>query len=271
MPCNHHACIFALRNCLRFAALVLILALVPVAGQAQSQGTQQNPDRDAAAVNVMRQAIEAMGGQSVSSAALSGTMTLGTEGQTTKSIVIKIAGREMRVEVKSSGDQWVYVTGMGNPGRVSNGIAEQVPPRQARALAPFYVPGAVLASQLSSPQFALTFIGAETRDGRSVVHVLTVDMSDDVGQEVSPQDWYFDPTTYLPVAAEYRFPHPYQTGKFGSAAIEFDQYQQVQGVMQPFKMTLRGAGPPRAIVLSAVSLNAGTSAADFAPVTGGGQ
>lgn len=257
---------------LRCALSVLLLILASATALPQSGADQKpKPSRDPAAVAAIRQSLLSMGGQPVTSAVVSGTMAVGTDHKTTKAIVIKIAGREMRVEVQSGEDNYLYVTGTGTPGRVLNGKSEAVPPHQARALASFYVPSALLTRELADPLFALTYIGQETREGHGVLHIRTIDTSDEIGVQVSQQDWYFDLATYLPVAVQYRFPHPYQVGRFSKAVAEYDGFKQIQGTIQPLTIKMKGGGPPREIAVSTVLLNAGTSTIDFDPVAGGAR
>ena len=144
-------------------------------------------------------------------------------------------------------------------------------PPVSRATLPFHVPGLVLLNELNNPNYSMTYVGAETRNGALVVHIQSGDYSDSVGATVTPQDWYFDSASYLPIAVQYRVPDSVDATQFSTLTKDFSGWTQVNGVLVPsgFVNTMNGAS--RTITITSLVFNSGLSPTTFVLPAGGTQ
>ena len=104
----------------------------------------------------------------------------------------------------------------------------------------WFFPALTLTRVASSSSIAATYVGQETLNGQSVLHVSVsqippVATAPDVSimQHLTEMDFYLDPTTYLPVALSFNT-HPDQTELTDiSVQILFSNYQTFSGVQVP--------------------------------------
>ncbi len=93
----------------------------------------------------------------------------------------------------------------------------------------------------SSPNSVLSYVGAETRDGLSLIHVKVWQQLPSVSgssailpQHLSQMDFYMDPTTFLPVLTAFNI-HPDNNALLDiPTEIRYSNYQNVDGVLVPF-------------------------------------
>jgi hypothetical protein len=280
----------------RFGVLVSMLLLsVPVwAQQAQPQPNPPSPAppiptpgsvysppdlltaavRDAQALDVVRKALTAMGGPAISAIqdctvqaqsdaapgaqAMSGTMTW------------KMAGAEFRIDGPGPNGTASVMTGHGKPGMI-NGVATALQPYVIQAL---FVPVAiapVLAQELANSKMSLRFKDNETLGTTSVTVVTTALETDYPDNVVTPQTWYFDTSTGLPVRIDFRSPDTRNPNNFSSSAVDLSNYKAVSGVAYPFTVVSSVDGRTQIVfTVQSVVVNSGIPSTQF-DSTGGAQ
>lgn len=252
---------------LKGMSLILSLLFVNVGAIAQTE-------RDVAAIGIINNAIQALGGSAsvlqITDCTVQGSIQIGADASAPIGNFTFMASKNgFRYGVQfPNGEQKLFLSGTGTPVSYRNGVAHYPGSQVARAALPFYVPGFVLAAELANPNYSVTLVGQETRNGISVTHIHTVDTSDEEGSKVTHQDWYFDSTTSLPVAVEYRIPDDIDLMKFAPGSDEFSDYRPVNGVLVPFAIRASLGGSPKFITVSSVAFNTGISPLEF---TGGAQ
>ena len=244
-----------------------------VLAQTQQPSAGTNVQRDPQAVSVLQQAIVAMGTpkavaqvQSVivqgSSVPVSGSVD--PSGTVTMEDSFSSQGHEFRDALQSGAATQIFASGHGIPGMNSHGRTKNFPPQMANARLPVHLPAIVLAQFLANTDCNLSFVGQATVNGQTAVQIhLHID-TDIAQQTLSVQDWYFDPSTGLPLRVEYRLPDSTNPLFFVNAAADLSDYRPVQGVLFPFRILSYADSRPRDLLtLSSVVVNPPVSAADF--------
>jgi len=110
--------------------------------------------------------------------------------------------------------------------------------------AAWFFPVATLARVLSSQGYLLSYLGPETHDDRSLVHVQITEplpAADNapeqiatLAQHLTQMDVYFDPATLLPAALDFSI-HPDNNAVIDlKTEVRFSEYRAVSGVEVPF-------------------------------------
>ena len=108
--------------------------------------------------------------------------------------------------------------------------------------------------------------------GVSAVHVKISDETDSVSHAVTPQDWYFDPTSGLPLRWEFRVPDTFNAmaGSVTTGAKQFSNYQAVNGVLLAMQTTyFRGGQAVSVTTINSAQLNVPIPVSEFDLPTGG--
>jgi hypothetical protein len=229
--------------------------------------------RDQAGVTAMTSAVAAMGGASavnqVSDSTVQGTITLPSGVQGT--VTWQTSGNEFRYEVNNGQLDRIFVSGHGMAADLRNGSPVYTNYPAARAALPYHLPSLVLAQELIDPHYKISFVGQEVRQGQSVLHVHTENTALDIDPLVTPQEWYFDSTSFLPVAVQYRLPDPANPSSYQTNAIAYANYQAVNGILLPFSITVHQGDISRSIALTSVVFNSGLGSHLFDNPNGGAQ
>ena len=257
---------------LPFAIVLLFLTVK----SARAQTSATNVVRDGAAISLLQSSVSAMGGTnnwaSVVDWTITGSVSMSASAQASKTFSWKGAGREFRLEVDDSTSTSVFLSGHGTPARISNGTSTAINYHVARASLPFYLPAYVLQRELNNSQLTLRYVGAATTNGRSALQVHVSDDSDAVGSLVTPHDWYFDPTSFLPLRVEFRLPANENAADYVKGAFDFAQFQPIAGLLVPFQVVLSRDYPPaKAFAVASVVFNSGLPVSVFDPSNGGNQ
>lgn len=242
--------------------------LVQVPGQVYSPPDLLTaPVRDQQALDVVQKALTVMGGttiaaiqdctvQAQSDAApgtqgLSGTMTW------------RMAGTEFRIDAPGPYGTASVMTGHGKPVAI-NGTTKPLPMYVAQAL---FVPvaiGAVLAQELANPKMSLRFKDIETLGTESVAVITTALETDYPDNVVTPQTWYFDSSTGLPVRVEFRSPDIRQPTNFIPSAVELSNYHWVSGAAYPSNVVSYLDGRTQFVfTVESVVVNSGIGPSEF--------
>lgn len=239
---------------------------------------QQAPQRDPQAVAAIEQAVVTMGGHTavnnLRDAVATGSIEPGTNSWLKRSAIVWKDGftgdrPEFRKEISSDGYTQIIVSGHGHPARVRPGASGAVGPWVAISNPPFHLPAVMLAQQVNNPLYSLRLIGFASVDGRATIHVQTVLAGDGITTLVSPQDWYFDAATGLPLRVEHRLPDVVDPNKYITAATGFSDFRAVGGLLVPFQITLYQRETQAGVVrLASVQFNVGLSPSEFDLATG---
>jgi hypothetical protein len=163
------------------------------------------------------------------------------------------------------------VSGHGTPTDLRNVATFPAGPQLLRATLPYHIPGLVLLTEVNSSTYSIIYIGSETRKGVAVVHVQTMDNSDSIASTVTPQDWYLDASSYLPVSVQYRIPDPIDAMKYTLLWKDFGGFHPVNGIMVPSSLVINFGGGDQTITITSVVFNSGLTASTFDAPTGGTQ
>jgi hypothetical protein len=106
---------------------------------------------------------------------------------------------------------------------------------------PGWFPAFTVSSLLSAPNAVFTYVGPETHDGQSVIHVIASQqfptLSGDLAslmQHLTQTDIFLDPNTNLPVAFGFNT-HPDNNALLDiPVEIRFSDYRSVSGAQIPF-------------------------------------
>jgi hypothetical protein len=254
----------------RASVLILLLGLTSQLVLAQAPApsptpTQPPPVQDPQAIAAIQSAIAATGGITAISA-IQSSIAQGTsvatpdDGSGTITFTWSLSGQDFRYENDATIGSHVFVSNSGNPCDIEGSTLVSLGPQAARANLPFHIPALALLNELSNPNYTLTYVGTATLNGTAAVHIQTADNSDSVGQLVSPQDWYFDPTTGLPLSVQYRIPNPADSQSWFLGSMSFASFRAVNGVLVPFQLTIQeGPATPPTVVVTIASVTFNTT------------
>jgi hypothetical protein len=271
--------LFSCRSAL-LRALVVGLMVGSVAqagfGQSQSPSSLPPPVQDPQAIAVLQSAITVMGGPSAV-AAISDATVIGTEQDISNpsgppaKFTWQSSGSEFRSLTQNSNGPYIVLSGHGTPGQQKHGNWIPWPYHVARAHQPFYLPAVVLYAELQNPNYTLSYIGSATVDGKSAIKIHVFDASNRIGRLVTPQDWYFDPASFLPLRVEYLFPYQDDANHSSPFSMGFADFQSVGGILVPYQLQLHLISASTVATVTSVTFNSGLSSSTFDPPSGGGQ
>jgi hypothetical protein len=246
---------------------LLVLGL----GAAASAATH-SPQRDSAAISTLQSAITALGGSNavggIQDCILTGSILNGDG--TSKTFNWTIAGNEFRIETTdANGGSNVFLSGHGSPAWVLNGNTSALNYYVASANLPFYLPPYVLFQELNNPIYTFKYVGAVALNGKNVVQVHISDDSDPLGTLVTPQEWYFDPVSFLPLRVQYREPSNENAADYASATFDLPQFAPFNGLLIPTTISYSNSSANETITIGAVTFNSGVSQSVFDPRQGG--
>ena len=250
-------------------ALVLMIGLVATASAAV-----HSPERAPVAISTLQSAIAALGGSNAVAAIQDCILTgsiLNGDG-TSKTFNWTVAGSEFRIETTdANGGSNVFLSGHGSPAWVLNGNTSPVNYQVARANLPFYLPPYVLFQELNNPIYTFKYVGVVVQNGKNVVQVHISDDSDPVGTLVTPQEWYFDPVSFLPLRVQYREPANENAANYLNGTFDMSQFVSLNGVLVPSTVVYSDDGTTEVITIGAVTFNSGVPPSVFDAPLGGLQ
>lgn len=268
---------------LRASTLIVLFgfALQSALAQAPSPSptaspTPPAPVRDAQAIATVQAAIAAMGG-TVAVAAIQDTSVQGTiqdqgsSGSPTQSFTWMSSGGQFRTQVATATDTRIYVSGYGSPVDQEDGVNTAIPFFVAQANLPYEVPALVLLNEVNNPNYTLSYVGTTTINGNPAIHVHACDDTDYTSYLVTPQEWYFDASTGLPVRVEYLLPQNTTPQNSWSLSIDFANYTATGGILVPYQLTMNAGPVVEIATVNSVAFNSGLSASLFAAPSGGAQ
>jgi hypothetical protein len=251
------------------AVLVVLIALAGTA-----VGAAHTPERDGAAITTLQNAITALGGAnvigSIQDCVITGSFQY-SDGSS-KNFNWTIAGSEFRRELDfPNGGSSVFYSGHGSPAWTRNGTTSSVNYYMDRANLPLYLPPYVLYQELNNSIYTLKYVGVVQLNGNNVVQVHVSDDSDATGTLVTPQEWYFDPVSFLPLEVQFREPSNENASDYTNATFVFSPFVSTSGVLAPSTISFsQDNAPNMTITIGSVTFNSGVSQNVFNPPQGGG-
>jgi hypothetical protein len=260
--------------------LVLAVAFSTLAQQSSTPTAPLQPTRDAQAITVVQQSIMAMGGaaalgqvqNSVVTATIVNPAVLESIAQgTAESFTWTYAGSEFRLEDSGTSGAHVLVSSGGSPQDYHDGAWYVVSPISVRTNLPYHIPALALFGETQNQGYSLIFIGSTTINGKTATHIQTRDDSDTTGHLFTPQDWYFDPATALPLRVEYQIPMSLNPSDSFRASIDFSNFQAVSGILIPFQLSIAEGPVSMTSTVTSAAFNTAVNSSAFAPSDGGAQ
>jgi hypothetical protein len=197
----------------RIILLGVRLAVFCLFGTEASCVISQSPPaapRDDSAVAAVNQALAAMGGSvawaPVSDAVVTGNCLPVSKNATSANVRWTVQGPEFRYETDTDNAGPMYLSGHGAAVMAASAGSLQLDPQYYSSQQAFHLPGLPLLSALNNPAISMSYIGQETDDGVSSVHISFVQRAAAATLTGSQQDWWFDSTTGLPLRVVYSLP-----------------------------------------------------------------
>jgi hypothetical protein len=230
----------------------------------------QNPPatRDDQALKILEVAIGSLGAansvNTVHDCVLTGTSESDSNPNLGREFTWTIAEDEFRFDVKSAKGTGFFVSGHGTPANMSNGKLSRVNYHVAKGNVPYYLPGLLLSREITNPSFGVTYVGLADIGGRQAAHVHLGDLSNKLASLVTPQEWYFDLSSGLPLRVEFRIPPNENAADFIKGTYDFSDFRSVGGMLTPFQISFsEGYLPLRVIHFNSVTFNVGVSQSVF--------
>jgi hypothetical protein len=232
--------------------------------------------RDAQALATVQSAIAAMGGAGavagIQDATVQGTIQdQPNDGSPTQNFSWMSSGTQFRSQITTSSGTRIYVSGNGSPVDQENGVNTPVPSFVAQANLPYEVPALVLLNELNNPNYTISYVGTQTINGNPAIHIRTCDDTDFTSSLVTPQEWYFDATSGLPVRVEYKLPQNTDAQHPLPLSIDFGNFKTVSGIFVPYQLTMNEGPVVEIATVNSVALNSGLSSSTFAAPSGSAQ
>lgn len=222
--------------CLRWIAVIALALFLRESLFPQTSSATEGR-RDAAAVLTVQAAIGALGGQAALSAIQDATVTgscslldgSGSSG-TSHSFVWTVAGKEFRYDSVDTDGEHLFVSGYGTPKVAEGGSTSTIPPLVGAVMKPYHLPGLVLVRELQDTTRNILSAGTETISGIQAVHVRITTTVGGVPVPAFDQDWYFNPSTHLPLAVKYRIPTVPVSGTYLTATVLYLSFDTSQAI-----------------------------------------
>lgn len=267
---------------MRSVRLCLLLSFLLLSGLAWSQQTQPavtSPPRDAQAIAAVQRAIDALGGATAISQiqtwqAQAKTQTVTPAGNTVNgTLSLEMSGAEFRMAFTTPEISWSLVTGHGSPAVVNaSGTIRSIPSHVMRARFIPSLAAAILLRELNNPNYWIAASQSVTLASGPASVVVTGLVPADIGAAVTPQKWYFDTASGLPVRVEYRIPSEGSPLATVMGAFDLSNYQSVAGILYPFHIIGYVMDEQvQTIDLTSVNENAPIAPSDFDAPAGGAQ
>jgi hypothetical protein len=251
---------------------IFFLTLPTYAQQPSTPSSPPAPVRDAQAIAVLQSAVAAMGGARAA-AAIQDFTVQGNEqyvtdpGPTPATFTWQNSGAEFSYTVQNSNGTYTALSGHGIPAQLKHGNWIPLPPYVSRAELAFHNPIFVLYAELQSLNYSFQYVGPGSVEGNAAIHIRASDNSDAIGQLVTPQEWYFDPVTFLPMRVEYKAPDERNAQGSTPVSEEFSNYQAASGFVIPYQIKIQ-IGPSLLMAnVSSAIVNSGLPASTFDPPT----
>ncbi len=259
--------------------VLLSLAFLFAVQTAAQQTTTPAPTRDPTAVALLSKSLAVMtGGMPLSDVTLQGSARriAGSDDETGTAVLKALASGEARIDLSfpSGSRSEVHATSADGPAGVWSGpdaVKHPIAQHNLWTDSCWFFPALTFVRLSSSPSYSLSYVGQETRSGRTVVHVSASQIiSARSGkfstfvQHLSQMDILLDSASLLPVAVFFNAHADGDAGLDIQVEIRFSDYHLINGAQVPFHVQKHlNNGLVLDLQLQSVSLNSGLSPASF--------
>lgn len=238
---------------LRAVGLLFLFLTLPIQAQIQAvaPSTQNGANqwngrfwqivvhRDPDATQSVQRALDALGGADAISKIQDWTAHATIDPQQGNpeapgTAIWKISGSESRTDMTTSQGTYSTVSGRGKPYVETPSATYRLPIHSI--LAEFYSPFVAqeLWRQFVDPKCSFEFLGPRSLNGKSVIVIKTSSQASLVHSLVTPQVWYFDADTGLPVRVDYKWPDKNKAGLSVELSVVLSDYEAKNGILFPF-------------------------------------
>jgi hypothetical protein len=174
-------------------------------------------------------------------------------------------GYEFRNQLtQPDGTVSLFVSGFGSPKISLNGSVASISRHMALGAAPAHIGFLVLARALGSSNYTVAAAAPLQLGSVSTVHVHVSNDADGIIQTLTSQEWYFDPTSGLPLRVEYCVPDSLNAVHCFPGARDFANYQATGGFLLPLQITNSFNGNPVSITtVNSVEFNVAVTPSEF--------
>jgi hypothetical protein len=256
----------------KFLMIVSIVCVLFGLSSAQNQPSSA-PQRDVRALRILSGSIAKMTAapDALQSVSLNGRF-VPSNGDSTRSFktVYQVKGRRTAFvkQVSSANGTSTLASGRGRPLHTSeNGRSQRFSDHVAIAAQPFDFPVLIFTTAIRDQGFSIALVGDVSPN--IPVHIRIEDETDVVSRAVTTQNWFFDPTTLVPIRVEYKVPNVANAADSEPATCDFLSFQAVDGVLVPRELRIFEGGTEAAHeFVDTVDLNTAVSP-DFDMPEGG--
>jgi hypothetical protein len=235
------------------------------------------PVKEPRAVQVVQTAITALGGAAgigqIQTWQLQGQSQRSTKnGNETDTVTWEQSGSEFRVQTDGPSGTNLVVTGHGKPAVVASAGTKAMPAHVIRAMFVHALVAPMLLRESQDPNCSIEYGGTTMLGSESVTVIQTAVRATQMEAMVTPQTWYFDTSSGLPVRVELRLPAVVGPRLYAPTVVDFSDYRNVGGALYPFRIVRSEFGKQSAVVtLQSVDVNKPIPSGDFDGPAGGAQ
>ena len=173
------------------------------------------------------------------------------------------AGGEFRTELSDGESLHRIVSNHGAP-KISGKFAGKLPYHMIRAMGPFVTPAMELQLLINTPKVSIYASNSEVLNGVPVIRVATCECGDTIGRQVTPQEWLFDASTYLPLQVTLRVPTAGDASETYRALLTFKGFTQVDQFVTPLQIHYeQEGGLSRDFTIITAHFNGNFAASEF--------
>lgn len=256
-------------------AFTLLLLAIPI--QAQQPVTTAPAPRDAQSVLVLQRSLVALvGTTALKDVTLNANANwiAGSDNESGSATLKATAIGQGRIDLALSGGQRSEVVDVSQAAATGSwcgpdGVWHATVAHNLFSEPTWFFPTFLINRVLTSPNYAISPVDAETHDGVAVEHLKVYKVpayADKTGliQSLSQIDLYLDPTTQLPVSIAFDTHADNNALVNIPVKIKFSNYQAVQGVSVPYHIQkFIQNGLTLDVTITGVQVNSGLSATDF--------
>jgi hypothetical protein len=213
--------------------------VAPVQGHGPRGYVPPKPVRDAEAISVVAASLASMGSAANIAQSTHWIVQVQVTGAgqfTSASVRWKGNGSGIRIERSTDQGPTVLVSGHGKAESISpNGKVQNLQFHVIRSLLFPPLVAVTLLKDFQDTNYSLEYAGTATVNSATAIVVKTSYNATYVGSQVTPQTWYFDTKTGLPLRVEYRSPDIRVPEKQKVIRVDLSDYQAISGVLYPLQ------------------------------------
>jgi hypothetical protein len=271
-----------------FFLVLFVSSLIPLLLPSPALAAPQTATRDAQAVTLIQSSLTALtGSAAVNDATLQSTASYvaGSDQESGSALMVGRLTQESIVQLNlSRGIRQQMRNGAAGVWSGPDGVVHSMATANCRTDASWFFPAITLESIAGDSTLALSYLGADTSKGASLLHVrvarvVSVDTpiaSAEILRE-STMDIYFDPQSLLPMVLDFDIHPDNDNNPNIPVEILFPAYQNLSGALAPYHIQKLIQGTLTLdLTVTSVIVNSGVPDSEFvlpspATSTGGAQ